>query len=109
MGRHRAQPLHPEQHGRAQKQAAPRTYGQESGTERIRVAVREEPKHPRKPRLKRTKLKRREEYQYKRTNWCMYIYKSEEEEGNRGLSVTKVLVNANRSCNLYRWNKRSAW
>ena len=33
-----------------------------AGTERIRVAVREEPKHPREPRLKRTKLKRREEY-----------------------------------------------
>ena len=33
-----------------------------AGTERICVAVREEPEHPRKPRLKRTKLKRREEY-----------------------------------------------
>ena len=27
----RAQPLHPEQHGRAEKQAASRTHGQESG------------------------------------------------------------------------------
>ena len=33
--RQRAQPLHPEQHGRAEKQAAARTHGQESGMDFI--------------------------------------------------------------------------